>query len=52
MKNVAKETRHIPDEFINKAANDVTKAFIAYTKPIVGELPQTGRHKAVKVKKA
>jgi len=51
LKNVAKETRHMPDEFINKAGNDVTPAFIAYAKPIVGELPKTGRLKAVKVAK-
>jgi 6-phosphofructokinase 1 len=52
LKNVAKETRHMPDEFINKDGNDVTPAFIAYAKPIVGDLPKTGRLKAVKVAKA
>jgi ATP-dependent phosphofructokinase / diphosphate-dependent phosphofructokinase len=50
LKNVAKETRHMPDEFINAAGNDVTPAFIAYAKPIVGTLPRIGRLKAVKVK--
>jgi len=52
LKNVAKETRHMPDAFINKDANDVTPAFIAYAKQIVGELPKIGRLKAVKVAKA
>jgi len=52
LKNVAKETRHMPDEFINKAGNDVTPAFIAYAKPIVGELPKIGRLKAAPVTKA
>ena len=52
LRNVAKETRHMPDEFINKAGNDVTPAFVAYAKPIVGDLPKTGRLKAVKVTKA
>jgi len=52
LKNVAKETRHMPDEFINKAGNDVTPAFIAYAKPIVGDLPKIGRLKAVPVSKA
>jgi len=51
LKNVAKETRHMPDEFINKAGNDVTKAFIAYAKPIVGDLPKIGRFKGYPVKK-
>ncbi|MCG3147470.1 MAG: Pyrophosphate--fructose 6-phosphate 1-phosphotransferase [Verrucomicrobiae bacterium] len=50
--NVAKETKHMPDEFISKSGNDVTPAFIAYAKPIVGELPKIGRLKAVKVTKA
>ena len=52
LKNVAKETRHMPDEFINDAGNDVTPAFIAYAKPIVGDLPKIGRLKAVKITKA
>jgi 6-phosphofructokinase 1 len=52
LRNVAKETRHMPDEFISADGNDVTPAFIAYAKPIVGELPKTGRLKAVKVAKA
>ena len=52
LKNVAKETRHMPDEFINRAGNDVTPAFIAYAKPIVGDLPKIGRLKSVPVAKA
>lgn len=51
LRNVAKETRHMPEEWINKAGNDVTKAFIDYAAPIVGPLPKTGRLKAVKVTK-
>ncbi len=47
LKNVAKETRHMPDEFINADGNDVTPAFIAYAAPIVGALPKIGRLKAV-----
>jgi ATP-dependent phosphofructokinase / diphosphate-dependent phosphofructokinase len=49
--NVAKETRHMPDEFINAAGNDVTDAFIKYAGPIVGELPEIGRLKGVAVQK-
>ena len=52
LRNVAKETRHMPDNFINKDANDVTKAFIDYAKPIVGKLPVIGRFKGAKVPKA
>jgi hypothetical protein len=51
LRNVAKETRHMPDEFISKAGNDVTPAFIKYAAPIVGPLPKIGRLKGVKVAK-
>ena len=51
LENVAKETRHMPDEFINADGNDVTKKFIDYAAPIVGPLPKIGRFKGVKVKK-
>ena len=51
LKNVAKETRHMPDEFIGKDGNDVTPAFIKYASPIVGPLPKIGRLKAAKVAK-
>jgi len=49
--SVSKETRHVPDEFITKDANDVTAAFLAYASPIVGPLPKIGRFKGVKVVK-
>ncbi len=51
LRNVAKETRHMPDEFINAAGNDVTPAFIKYAAPIVGPLPKIGRLKAAPVSK-
>ena len=51
LRKVSKDTRHMPDKFINKDANDVTAAFIAYAKPIVGKLPVIGRFKGVQVKK-
>ena len=35
----AKHTRSVPDRFIAKNGHDVTKAFIDYAKPLVGELP-------------
>ena len=39
---VAKETRSMPDAYINAAGNHVTDAFLAYCRPLVGTLPQTG----------
>ena len=51
LRNVAKETRHVPDEFIGPAANDVTKAFLDYVRPIVGPLPKIGRLKGAAIKK-
>jgi len=39
--DAAKFTRSVPKEFIAKSGNDVTKAFIDYAKPLVGELPCT-----------
>ncbi len=35
----AKFTRSVPDAYIAKNGHDVTKAFLDYAKPIVGELP-------------
>ena len=37
--DAAKYTRSVPKEFIAKNGHDVTPAFIAYAKPLVGELP-------------
>ncbi len=51
LRNVAKETRHMPDEFINAAGNDVTAAFLKYAAPIVGPLPKIGQLKAVPASK-
>jgi len=38
LKNVAKVTKNMPAEFINKNGNGVTDAFIEYAKPIVGDI--------------
>jgi 6-phosphofructokinase 1 len=51
LKNVARETREMPSKFINRKGNDVTKAFIDYAKPIVGDLPEMGRFKGYEVKR-
>ena len=53
LETVAKYTTHVPDNYINKAGNNVTKAFIDYLAPIVGPLPQIGflQGKAIRKKK-
>ena len=38
LKAVAGKTRHLPEEFINEAGNDVTQAFIDWGRPLIGEL--------------
>jgi len=48
LRSVAKETRHMPDAFINKAGNHVTEAFVAYARPLVGELPPCARFAQLK----
>ena len=39
LRSVARETRCMPADFINKAGNGVTQAFIDYARPLVGPLP-------------
>jgi len=39
--NAAKYTRSVPDAFIAPNGHDVTKAFLAYARPIVGPLPHS-----------
>jgi hypothetical protein len=39
---VARRTRHVPPEFIS-GSNDVSAAFDAYCRPLVGELPRLAR---------
>lgn len=41
LKNVAKNTKSMPDEFINAEGNGVTDAFIEYAMPLTGGLPKT-----------
>jgi len=43
LKAVAGKTRHLPDDHINAEANNVTDAFIAWGKPLIGELKSFGR---------
>jgi len=47
---VAGKTRHMPDEFIAERGNDVTQAYHAYARPLVGSgFFQTARLRAPKV---
>jgi 6-phosphofructokinase len=39
---VARRTRHVPPKFIS-GSNDVSAAFYAYCRPLLGELPQLAR---------
>ena len=39
---VARRTRHVPAEFIS-GSNDVSAAFYAYCRPLVGDLPKLER---------
>jgi len=48
--DVARQARSMPDEYIARAGNDVTPAFIAYARPIVGPLPPVGRFARIKIK--
>ncbi|MCM8768675.1 MAG: 6-phosphofructokinase [Candidatus Omnitrophica bacterium] len=48
--SVAKETRHMPDEFINLQGNDITEKFLDYARPLVGQLPKMARLKKYPVR--
>lgn len=48
--DIAAKTKIMPDEFINKDGNDVTEAFYAYARPLLGSgMPQPRRLRALKV---
>jgi 6-phosphofructokinase 1 len=52
LQEVAGKTRHMPDEFINEAANNVTDAFRYYCRPLLGSgLQSAHRLRAPKVSK-
>ncbi len=42
LKNVAGKTKRMPPEFIAPSGNNVTDAFMAYGKPLIGKLPPVG----------
>ena len=52
LKNVAKETKSMPDNFINKDGNYVTPDFIHYARPLIGKnMPDYERLQCPKVPK-
>lgn len=52
LKNVAKYTKGMPDNFINEEGNYVTDEFIKYVTPLLGsDMPQISTIKAPKVEK-
>jgi 6-phosphofructokinase 1 len=52
LSEVAARTKTMPDEFISKEGNDVTEAFYAYARPLLGSgMPQPHRLRAPQVTK-
>lgn len=52
LSKIAGKTRHMPDHFINASGNDVTDAFYAYARPLLGSgMPQPHRIRAPHVEK-
>jgi len=43
LKDVARETREMPRNFLNKAGNHITKGFVSYALPLTGGLPEIGK---------
>jgi len=49
---VAGKTKVMPDDFINKACNNVTEAFLSYARPLLGtDMHYSHRLRAPKVQK-
>ncbi len=40
---VAKHTKDLPKNFINKAGNGITASYVKYALPLIGDLPQLGK---------
>lgn len=49
LKKVAKKSRTMPSEFINKNNNNITDKFIEYAKPLIGKVPVYSEISAPKV---
>jgi 6-phosphofructokinase 1 len=48
---VAKETKHMPDSFINQEGNGVTTDFLNYARPLLGGMPEYERLQCPRVPK-
>jgi len=52
LRNVAANTRYMPDEYINKEGNNVTDAFKYYLQPLLGDdMPQASMLRAPRARK-
>jgi 6-phosphofructokinase 1 len=51
LKNVAKNTRSLDQEFIAASGNNVTPLFLDYALPLIGPLPELGRLKGTPIPK-
>ena len=52
LKNVAANTRYMPDEYINEEGNNVTDAFKYYLQPLLGDdMPQASMLRAPRARK-
>ena len=43
LRDVARDTKHMPRSYINKAGNGITAAFVRYALPLTGKLPVIGK---------
>ena len=50
LNEVANHERPLPDDYIAENGMDITKAFLKYAQPLVGELPEFVSLKGVKAK--
>jgi ATP-dependent phosphofructokinase / diphosphate-dependent phosphofructokinase len=51
LKEVAKVTKTMPEEFVNEAGNHVTQDFVDYALPLIGDFPMVMRISAPRVPK-
>ncbi len=51
LKDVARVTKTMPEDFVNRAGNDVTQAFVDYALPLIGSFPELVRISAPMVPK-
>ncbi len=50
LKEIAAKTKHMPEDFINEAGNDVTESFVQYCTPLIGsDMPKAVNLNAPKV---